>query len=296
MENKVILLDFEKELITANGRLNLSVKAEVKPGSITVLFGESGAGKTTILRILAGLTQPDKGLISIGNNVLFDSQKGINIIPQQRNIGLMFQDYALFPNMTVSQNIQYAQTNKDPEQVKTLLETFGLTEFANRKPTKLSGGQKQRVALARAIARKPELLLLDEPLSAIDTKMRASLQDEILKIQKTFNTTILLVSHDLAEVFRLANHVLRIENAKITATGSPEEIFLNRGVSGKVQVTGIIVKIEPNDTFYLITVITGLNQIVKVVAFADDIKDLTEGEHVMIFTKAFNPLIMKINN
>ncbi|HQK41040.1 MAG TPA: ATP-binding cassette domain-containing protein, partial [Flavobacterium alvei] len=180
MENNVIAIDIEKKMFTVNGEINLAIQTSIKMGELVALFGSSGAGKTTLLRILAGLVTPDKGIIKFGETVWFDSGNRINIPPQNRNISLMFQDYALFPNMTVEGNIQFAQSEKDDQAVDELLSVFGLNEFRKHKTNGLSGGQKQRVALARALARKPQLLLLDEPLSALDATMRASLQDEIV--------------------------------------------------------------------------------------------------------------------
>ena len=294
MENSVIFIDIEKRMLTANGPMNLSIHTTIPAGELVALFGESGAGKTTLLRILAGLGTPDKGLIKFGSTVWFDSEKKINIPPQLRNISLMFQDYALFPNMTVEQNIQFAQPGKDQLKVNELLALFGLTEFRKRKPTGLSGGQKQRVALARALARKPQLLLLDEPLSALDAEMRIALQDEIAQAHQLLGVTTIMVSHDLNEVFRLATQVLCIENGSITRTGSPEEVFSDSSISGKVQITGQIARIEKQDTINVVTVISGNNQIIKVIAFESDLENLKIGDRVMVFSKAFNPIISKL--
>lgn len=294
MENDVMEIDVQKELVSAHGRMTLTIKVKFLRGELVVLFGESGAGKTTLLRMISGLTKPDRGHIKVGNSVWFDSAAGINKSPQERNIGFVFQDYALFPNMSVFNNVAYGQTQGDQLYVNELIQKFGLTEFSSRKPDKLSGGQKQRVALARALARKPDFLLLDEPLSALDADIRTSLQNEILKAHGINNATTLLVSHDLTEVFRLAQKVLKIENGKITGVGKPDELFLNNQISGKVQITGSIVKIQKQDTFYLLTVVTGMNQLIKVTAFASDIQNLSEGDRVMVFSKAFSPLIQKM--
>ncbi len=296
MENNVILIDIKKQMLTANGSVNLSVQTTIPAGNLVALFGESGAGKTTLLRILAGLITPDKGIIRIGNTVWFDSENHINRSPQNRNISLMFQDYALFPNMTVEQNIRFAQSDKNDAEIDHLLQMFGITEFRKRKPNGLSGGQKQRVALARALARKPQLLLLDEPLSALDAEMRIALQDEILKAHELLGVTTMLVSHDLNEVFRLASLVLCIENGQINRKGSPDEVFSDNSVSGKVQIIGQIVRIEKQDTVNVVTVISGNNQIIKVIAFESDLETLKIGDRVMVYSKAFNPIISKLLN
>jgi molybdate transport system ATP-binding protein len=294
MENDVIYLDVEKMMSTSNGSMNLSVQTTINQGELVALFGMSGAGKTTLLRILAGLVNPDRGIVKFGNTVWFDSAKKTNVLPQKRNISLMFQDYALFPNMTVKENMLFAQTKKDKNVINELLTTFNLTEFENRKTNSLSGGQKQRVALARALARKPQLLLLDEPLSALDAEMRTSLQNEITQAHSMLGGTTIMVSHDLNEVFRLASHVLCLENGKIKRNGTPDEVFSDSSISGKVQITGQIARIEQQDTINIVTVISNYNQITKVIALDNDLIDLELGSNVIVYTKAFNPIITKI--
>jgi molybdate transport system ATP-binding protein len=294
MEDDVIYIDVEKKIFTVDGPMKLAVNACIGKGELVALFGLSGAGKTTLLRILAGLVKPDKGVISIGSTVLFDSEKGINLVPQKRNISLMFQDYALFPNMTVRQNVRYAQSKEDPLAETRLLDLLGLTEFSDHKPGRLSGGQKQRVALARALAGKPRLLLLDEPLSALDANLRTTLQNEIYRAHQLSGATTIMVSHDLNEVFRLAGKVLFLERGVIRSSGTPDEVFSDLSVSGKVQITGQIARIDRHDTVNIVTVITGNNQISKVIAFDNDIENLSIGDSVMVYTKAFNPIISKL--
>ena len=294
MENDLIFMEIEKMMHTAHGPMNLEVHTSIQMGELVALFGMSGAGKTTLLRILSGLINPDNGQIRFGNQVWFDSKKQINLPPQQRNISFMFQDYALFPNMTVEQNIQFAQPERIETEIVELLKIFGLTEFRKRKPSGLSGGQKQRVALARALARKPQLLLLDEPLSALDAEMRNTLQNEIVQAHQMTGVTTILVSHDLNEVFRLATHVLCIENGMITRNGKPEDVFLDNSISGKVQITGQIARIDKQDTINIVTVISGNNQVIKVIAFDNDLENLKIGDSVMVFSKAFNPIISKL--
>ncbi|MGV8135131.1 MAG: sulfate/molybdate ABC transporter ATP-binding protein [Mangrovibacterium sp.] len=295
MGNKMIRIDIEKLMHTAQGEMNLSIKASICPGELIILFGPSGAGKTTLLRILSGLLNPDKGIVMFGETVWFDSGKKINLAPQQRDIGFMFQDYALFPNMTVEGNIFFAQKSKDIKAVEKLISVFDLNELRKRKPGKLSGGQKQRVALARALACKPQLLLLDEPLSALDAKMRMTLQDEIIQAHQLSGVTTIMVSHDLNEVFRLASLVISIENGIITKTGKPDEVFSSDSISGKVQITGQIARIEKKEIINTVTVISGSNQIIKVIAFDRDLENLKVGDQVMVFTKAFNPIITKLD-
>jgi len=225
MENNVISINIEKMMFTAQGKINLLINTEITLGEFVALYGQSGAGKTTLLRILSGLTKPKKGFIKFGETVWFDSSKKINLTPQERNISYMFQDYALFPNMTVIENILYAQTKKNNEEALELLTLFGLSEFCNCKPNGLSGGQKQRVALARSLARKPKLLLLDEPLSALDTETRTALQNEILKAHKILKATTIMVSHDVNEINKLANHVMLINKGLVQKIAKPSEAF-----------------------------------------------------------------------
>jgi molybdate transport system ATP-binding protein len=294
MDDAVIHIDVKKTLLSAEGTITLDVNTDLQPGTLTALFGPSGAGKTTLLRMLAGLTKPDEGTIRLGDTFWFDSTRRINLPPQQRHIGMMFQDYALFPNMTAEENIRFAQDERDPSFTQTLLTILGLAEFAQSKPAHLSGGQKQRVALARALARRPQLLLLDEPLSALDAGMRVELQDEIARAHRMFGSTTVLVSHDLHEVFRLATHIVCIELGKVTAAGNPEQVFSDSSISGKFQITGQIAAIEKQDVFNIVTVITGSNTLVKVIAFDNDIQHLSAGDRVLVFSKAFNPIIKKL--
>lgn len=294
MEDDVIRIDIEKMMFTANGKMNLKVCTDIKKGELLALFGASGAGKTTLLRILAGLVKPDKGTVKFGQTLWFDAENKIDVPPQERNISFMFQDYALFPNMSVAENIAFAQSHANKEEVDQLLETFGLTEFHKRKPSGLSGGQKQRVALARAMARKPQLLLLDEPLSALDSGIRTVLQDEILRAHELLGATTIMVSHDLNEVFRMASQVIQIVNGEIKQSGTPDEVFSDRSISGKVQITGQVARIEKQFPANIVTVISGGNQIIKVIAFDDDIADLQLGDPVVVFSKAFNPIIGKL--
>lgn len=221
----VLSISIQHTMHTSEGKKMLEVNTQIMPHELLCLFGHSGAGKTTILRILAGLTKPDKGRIAFGDTVWFDSEKKINLPPQQRNVGFMFQDYALFPNMSIEKNIRFAQKEKDEAEVEKLLNLFDLTELRHRKPGQLSGGQKQRVALARALAAKPSVLMLDEPLSALDCEMRAALQYEIRKAHQLLKTITLMVSHDKHEIVKLSTSVMVLRNGTVEKCGKAEEIF-----------------------------------------------------------------------
>lgn len=191
-------------------------------------FGSSGSGKSMTLRCLAGIENPDKGFISIGDRVLFDSEKKINIKPQQRRAGYLFQSYALFPNMTVRQNIMAGLRTGDKKERNNIsescIESFRLNGLEDRYPSQLSGGQKQRVALARLIASQPEILLLDEPLSALDEDLRMNTEKEIEKVMDKVAGTI-FVSHSRGEVARLCDEVAFVKNGIIDGTASAAELM-----------------------------------------------------------------------
>lgn len=221
----MLKIDIERKMFTSEGQSMLDVNLEIEEHELLCFFGHSGAGKTTLLRILAGLNKPDRGYIEFNGQVWFDSEAKINLAPQKRRIGYMFQDYALFPNMSVRANIEFAQSKKDQAKVDKLLDLFGLEALQKQKPMKLSGGQKQRVALARALAAQPQLLLLDEPLSALDHEMRENLQNEILKAHDLLQSITMLVSHDVKEVEKLATSVVLLQNGKIKNQGKTSEVL-----------------------------------------------------------------------
>ncbi len=222
----MIEVSLKKKLFSALGKMQLDVEFTIQEGELVTLYGPSGAGKTTVLRMLCGLSTPDEGRISVRGQPWLDSAKKINLKPQHRDIGIVFQDYALFPNLTVKENLRYALKKGQPDAiVNELLEMMELTNLYDKKPELLSGGQRQRVALARAIVRKPRILLLDEPMSALDTALRVKIQDYILRVHEQFKLTTILVSHDIMEVIRLSNRVLLMDHGKIISQGGPTEIL-----------------------------------------------------------------------
>ncbi|MBT8312417.1 MAG: ATP-binding cassette domain-containing protein, partial [Eudoraea sp.] len=213
------------------GTMDLHINTAIHPGELVALYGPSGAGKTSTLRMLAGLMDPDSGTISNDDTPWFDATRKINLNPGKRKIGYVFQDYALFPNMTVRQNLQFAQKKMGNTQlISTLLDMVELTDLQDHKPATLSGGQKQRVALARALAQEPEILLLDEPLTALDPKMRLKLQEYLIRVHREFQLTTLLVTHSISEISRLANKVLVLEKGKVVREGTPSEVLLKHNV------------------------------------------------------------------
>lgn len=224
----MIAINIERNLAGPDGPLQLQFSTTISTGELVTLYGPSGAGKSSILKILAGLLKPTHGVIKVEDHVWHDSQRNIFVKPQFRSVGMMFQEYALFPNMSVRKNLEYAlEKDQDPQIVEELLHITELKNLSHHKPSLLSGGQKQRVALARALVRKPALLLLDEPLSALNTDMRNKLQDYILQVHQQFNLTTILVSHDLPEIMKMSKRMLVLENGLIKRDCSPQEMLLS---------------------------------------------------------------------
>ncbi len=201
------------------------ITAEFPEGSFTSLLGPSGSGKTTLLRIIAGFIKPDQGVVTIGNNDV------TNTPVWGRNIGMMFQSYALFPHMTIAQNVAFGLERRGikgaaaRKEVDRALEMVRLPGFGERTPKQLSGGQQQRVALARAIVIKPSVLLLDEPLSALDRRLRQEMQVELLRIQRESGLTTIFVTHDQEEALTLSDKVAILDKGRIVQIGEPETVY-----------------------------------------------------------------------
>ncbi|MCI4671271.1 MAG: ATP-binding cassette domain-containing protein [Bacteroidia bacterium] len=289
----------KKSLSGASGLLKLDVAFNLPAGSFTILGGPSGAGKTSILRMIAGLLKPENGEIYVGEQCWYDSKKGIYLKAQKRLQGFVFQDYALFPQMTIAQNLEFAASAsqnraKLQERISQILEMMDLTSLLNRKASSLSGGQQQRVALARAIIRKPPLLLLDEPFAALDPEMRKKMQEYLLKLHREFKLTTLMVSHDQGESINLADTIMMLSEGKIVNQGSPEEVFAHSNLSGKFRFTGEVLSIQASDVVFVVSILVGKNM-VKVIVDKNEIDQLSPGDHVMLVSKAFNPIIKKIS-
>lgn len=209
----MISLEIYKEIEYFNIDIDISFD-----GGILVIQGESGAGKTTLLDCIAGIKSPDRGLISVKERILYSSDKNINLPVKDRNIGYLFQSYALFPHMSVIDNVLYgfkSRRIKDFYYVEKVLDSFGIYHIKDKLPANISGGEKQRTALARAIATKPELLLLDEPFSALDKDTKALVYEEFINFKVNFHTDTILITHDEKEAKLLGNKIIRLKDGKV---------------------------------------------------------------------------------
>ncbi len=281
----MINIDIKKPLHGVHGVMHLDVDLHIRQGDFVALSGKSGSGKTTLLRILAGL-EKTKGEISVGGQIWLD--KKVNLPVQQRQIGFVFQDYALFTNMSVLQNLLYV--NNDKKLALHLLQLTELDELKDRMPSTLSGGQQQRVSLCRAMMNRPKLLLMDEPLSALDPIMRTKLQNEILTLHKEFNTTTIMVSHDPSEIYRLSNRVIVLEQGKVINDGKAKEVLLKTQGSAKFSFEGELLEIIKADVIHIAIVAIG-QQLVEVVISSDEAANLEVGHKVNVSTKAYAPMI-----
>ncbi len=281
----MIDIDINKKLHGSIGEMYLDVNLTINEGDFVALAGQSGSGKTTLLRILAGL-EHSTGTVKIGDEVWQDDHA--SLAPKKRGIGFVFQDYALFPNMTVLENLLFV--NKDKELAIHLLDLTELSQLRDRLPNTLSGGQKQRVSLCRALMNRPKLLLMDEPLSALDPAMRTKLQNEILTLHKEFGTTTIMVSHDPSEIYRLANRVVVLKQGEIINDGTPMDVLLKTSGSQKFSFEGELLDIQKIDVIYVAIVAIG-QQLVEVVINKTEANSLVIGESVTVSTKAFTPVI-----
>lgn len=294
MNKPLLKFRASKMLHTADGQQSLDIAFELEKGRLLTIYGPSGAGKTTILRILAGLTDIETGTIEADGEVWCDTQLKINIPARKRSVGMVFQDFALFPHLSVRGNLEFAlQKGDDDRLVEELIDLMELGALQNIRPQRLSGGQQQRVALARAMVRRPRLLLLDEPLSALDDEMRFKLQDYILRAHRQYSLTTILVSHYLPEIFRLSDEVICLEKGSIQRQGKPAELFSAGKISGKFKIMGEIVEIVRADIVYIVSVLSA-NNLVKVIATEEEVAGLRPGAKVIVASKAFNPVILKM--
>ena len=236
----MLVADFERAF-PAGPSIHGQLREPIEPPGVTAILGTSGSGKTTILRCLAGLDRPDKGSIAFGDETWFDSSRGLHIAPEARGIGLMFQEYALFPHLTVAGNIAFGlrRTPGSPARVSELIERFQLSGLERRYPSQLSGGQQQRVALARTIALRPTLLLLDEPLSALDAPTRDEIRQPLRELFSDLHTPVVLVTHDRLDALALAQRVLIVEGGNVVQAGSVASVFAAPASASVARLVGV---------------------------------------------------------
>ena len=251
MSNKLLKVDIHKEL----KEFDLDVDFELENGCLGIL-GPSGCGKSMTLKSIAGIVDPDKGIVSLTTGeetVYFDSDKKINLKPQKRNVGYLFQNYALFPNMTVEENVGIGASNSDENVVSEMIRRFHLEGLEKRYPRQLSGGQQQRVALARIMAYGPDVILLDEPFSAMDTVLKEQLRRELANFLNNFNGFSVLVTHDRDEAFQFCDELIILDKGKIIAKGKTVDLFENPGKVEVARLTGCknISKIEIVDDYHV---------------------------------------------
>jgi len=281
----MIEIDIHKKLHGTQGDMHLDINLSIQEGDFVALMGKSGSGKTTLLRTLAGL-ESSQGTIMIGDKLWQKDDFSLGV--QKREIGFVFQDYALFPNMSVEENLLFVK--KDKALASHLLALTELEALKNRAPNTLSGGQKQRVSLCRALMNRPKLLLMDEPLSALDPQLRRKLQNEILTLHREFETTTIMVSHDPSEIYRLASRVVVLEEGKIVDDGKPKEVLLKTSGSQKFSFEGELLDIKKVDVIYMAVIAIG-QQLVEVVVTHEEVKHLSVGDKVRVSTKAFAPIL-----
>lgn len=233
-----LIVDIEKKLRDITLKAAFQIEEE---GAVHGILGSSGCGKSMTLKCIAGIISPDRGRIVLNDRVLFDSEKGINVKVQERRAGYLFQNYALFPNMTIRQNIEIAA--KGDKQMKRqtaekYMELFHVMDLAERRPGKLSGGQQQRAALARILASKPEVLMLDEPFSALDYYLKERIQLDLLEILKEYHGDVLMVTHNRNEIFRFCEYIHVLDQGKLVVSGKTRAVFKEPRCVAAAKLTG----------------------------------------------------------
>ncbi len=230
------------EARTQLGALDLEVAFEVGDGECLAVAGPSGAGKTSVLRVVAGLLRPERGVVEVGGDTWLDTERGVDVDPERRRCGYLFQEYALFPHLSAWQNVAYPLRGPDRrERALELLERFGVAGLADARPRTLSGGERQRVALARALARRPRVLLLDEPLSALDARTRAHAARELAAVLREVEVPALLVTHDFVEAATLGDRVGIVDAGRVLQQGTPSELAAAPRSAFVADFTGAVV-------------------------------------------------------
>jgi len=286
------LLSFhiEKEMKGKTGAVNLVFDAQIMLNDFVSVMGKSGAGKTSLLRMLCGLLTPDSGYIRFGSEEWYNSSTGVNMPPQKRRAGLVFQDYALFPNMTVFGNLKFAAGRNNIHLINELIELTGLESCANRYPDTLSGGQAQRAALCRTVVNKPRILLLDEPMASLDRDTREHLHKVIISIHDRFAITSILVTHDLSDAFRLSNKLMIIENGNIISFDTPENV-ISPEINTKLTLHEIVASIDKGPVSATLTVFID-NSLIKVNIPMEEADNFHRGDNLLMPAQISNPVVI----
>jgi len=282
-----IVVDIEKRF-TGGATIRANFRQDLAAGSTAILFGPSGSGKTTVLRSIAGLERPDRGLVQFRNDVWLDTSQAICLPPEARKVGLLSQQYALFPHLTVRQNIEYGLGHlSKPERRRAgdeMMRLFEITDLAGRRPHEISGGQAQRVALARAVAPQPRILLLDEPLAALDVPTRARLRTELRRLLEQIRIPSLVVTHDRTEAICLGHQIVVMAEGQVRQIGHVDEVFrrpMDETVAGILGVETILRGIVIDAAAGLATVQVGPRQVCAVSR-----EQLRERDEVLVCIRA----------
>ncbi|MEO0895777.1 MAG: ABC transporter ATP-binding protein [Bacteroidota bacterium] len=276
----MIDVKLRKVLNGHEGDLWLDVAFQLQTGETLALYGPSGAGKTSILRMVAGHMKADGGAVQVDSQHWYDGSKGIFLPARKRNLGVVFQDYALFPHMTAAANIHFGKRKNQPnEEVDQLLEMMELKGLEDTYPQKLSGGQQQRIAIARALVSRPSLLMLDEPFSAMDQALKEKLRFMLKEIQQKFNTSILIVSHDHDMISTIADKVIVLDRGKILKQGNPNEILGPLKHHQGLTLWATVLDIEIDQDTYLLKLQFG-NQIIELETSSDQAQQWNIGDKI----------------
>ena len=290
----MIQIDIHKTYNSGSGSFMLDLNLEFPSGIIIGIFGPSGSGKTSILRLIAGLSNLDRGRILVKDHIWEDINQDIFLSPQKRRVGAVFQNYALFPHLSVRGNLSFAlEKGQDTQIIDRLLEVVGLKDLENRMPNTLSGGESQRVALARALVRKPSVLLLDEPFSSLDYKLKLNLQEFIVRIHEEFDLTTFLVSHDIGEIIKTCDYFIEIDAGHVARYGMSDDIITSDHLSGKVQFLGEVISREDQEFLVILSVLID-REVIRVIGDKSDLGDIDKGDRVTVASKAFNPVVKKV--